>query len=57
MVDYQIEQGYKADVTEFQKCNNAGFFWSKSIEGHEFWRSLIVKNDFDLFFERYPKKQ
>ena len=56
MVDYQVEQGYKADVTKFQICKKYGFLWFKSKEGQEFWESVIVDMNFDLFFQKYPKK-
>ena len=27
------------------------------LEGYDFWNSVISKQNFDLFFERYPKKE
>lgn len=59
MVDYQGEQGYKYDVTVFQKCKNAGidggFDWGVTIEGYDFWNKVIFDKDFNLFFQLYPK--
>ena len=26
MVDYQVEQGFKADVSVFNECKNSGYF-------------------------------
>ena len=56
MVDCQVEQGFKADVTKFQICKKSGFIWYSSEEGQEFWDSVIVGMNFDLFFRKYPKK-
>ena len=57
MGDCQVEKGFKADVTKFQICKKYGFLWSESKDGQEFWKSVIVDMNFDLFFERYPKEQ
>ena len=60
MVEKQVHQGYKADVKVFQvsadKCSD-GFDWSRTIEGDLFWRDIIHHANFDLFFEKYPKKK
>ena len=61
MVDYQVEQGNKADVKVFQECANAGYFkagfiWCQTVEGMTFWEGVIYSNNFDLFFEKYPKE-
>ena len=60
MVDYQVAQGSKADVTVFQECHNAskrfyGFNWNRTEEGDEFWVDVILENNFKAFFDKYPK--
>ena len=61
MINYQVEQGNKADTKVFQVCVNAGYFkygfiWCQTVEGMDFWEDVIYNKHFDLFFERYPKK-
>lgn len=60
MLQNQYKQGNKMDITVFQYDKNSdkyqeGFHWSDTIEGHEFWNSVIREERFDIFFERYPK--
>lgn len=62
MVDYQVEQENEANVNVFQGFSPAGYFkagfiWSQTVEGESFWDNVICNERFDLFFERYPKKQ
>lgn len=60
MVDYQVKQGNKADVTIFQKNKTSGeygrgFTWNKTKERFDFWHNVIEFRHFDTFFEKYPK--
>lgn len=60
MVERQVEQGNKPDVTIFQKeCRapkcNGGFTWESTIEGEAFWYRVITLDMFGEFFKRYPK--
>lgn len=60
MVERQVEQGNKPDVTIFQEeCRatrlDGGFTWGSTIEGDGFWYVVIAQKRFDLFFKRYPK--
>jgi hypothetical protein len=62
MLDYQEEQGNKRDVNVFEKYNSyslgaGGFDWAITKEEDDFWYKVILKKDFDLFFEKYPKKE
>lgn len=62
MIERQVEQGNKADVTVFQKRRKScdytrGFDWSEAIEGDDFWRNVIEFKNFDLFFKKYPNKE
>lgn len=59
MVDYQVKQGNKANVSVFQLHKSmlfkgGGFHWDETIEGKQFWGRVILDEDFDLFFNRYP---
>jgi hypothetical protein len=59
MLDYQVEQGNRRNVTIFErdKCDcNKGFNWSKTKEDSYFWCEVIIREDFNLFFKKYPKK-
>lgn len=62
MLERQVEQGNKRDVTVFEKSEweiklDGGFDWDKTIEGDEFWREVIDEKNFALFFEKYPKQE
>ena len=59
MVDCQVEQGNKADVSVFQRNKyagqiNNGFDWPKTKERSGFW-NMVVNGDFDDFWQMYPK--
>lgn len=61
MIEEQAKQGCQPDVEVFQKNPTAGydkngFMWSVSEDGYDFWREVIKKHNFGLFFERYPEK-
>lgn len=60
MVDYQVEQGNKADVTVFQKLATAsksdgGFDWLETKEYMD-WMDIMYDGKFDIFFEHNPKE-
>lgn len=60
MVDYQVAQGNKADVTVFQKLAtvsriDGGFNWLETKE-HMYWRDIIFYKEFDIFFKYNPKE-
>lgn len=62
MLERQVEQGNKRDVSVFEchksaSINSGGFYWSESEEGNSFWEEVISNKNFDVFFERYPKKE
>lgn len=60
MLERQVEQGNKIDVTVFEEdklCISRAFYWKDSVEGHNFWHEVITERNFDVFFEKYPKKQ
>ena len=60
MIERQVQQGNEPDVTAFHRYafNDAidgGFTWSNTIEGGQFWDKVIGDNNFNVFFEMYPK--
>ena len=60
MIECQIEQGNKDDVTVFQNKNSCGiedggFDWIKTKEFLAFWDDVICVKNFNTFFEKYPK--
>lgn len=60
MIEEQVRQGNMANVKIFQKYKAAdlrqgGFSWDRTDEGRQFWHRVVVCEDFDLFFEKYPK--
>lgn len=61
MIEEQVKQGNQPNIEVFQNNNTmnavyGGFDWDKTDDGVEFWSEVIVNDNFDLFFERYPKK-
>ena len=61
MIECQVEQGNKADVTVFQNKNccgieDGGFEWDDTREGNKFWIAILASRYFDVFFKKYPKK-
>ena len=62
MLERQVEQGNKRDVSVFEKDSWAdqpagGFDWSSSPEELLFWCAIIEDKDFELFFKLYPKQE
>jgi len=60
MLFEQELQVNKRDVTVFERDKTAnksenGFNWSDTKDSSFFWHQVIVKQNFDLFFRRYPK--
>jgi hypothetical protein len=61
MIEEQVKQGNCPNVEVFQKYNRAdrkggGFNWDDAENTYGFWSVVINDCDFDLFFEKYPKK-
>lgn len=61
MLERQVEQGNKRDVSVFEGSKSSGrygdgFSWDESIEGWDFWDDVINGEDFELFFQRYPRQ-
>ena len=62
MLECQEEQGNKKDVTVFEKHKDSaktegGFYWDETKEEDIFWGEVIVKENFNIFFEKYPKQE
>lgn len=61
MIGEQVRQGNLPNVEVFQKnvtsdVEHGGFDWNKSDDDSIFWIEIIEGVNFELFFERYPKK-
>ena len=50
----QIQKGY-ADIKILQDIISGAFQWATTSEGHIFWENVILRKDFNLFFQKYPK--
>jgi hypothetical protein len=58
MLKRQFQQKGKKNKNAFKDniISSNGFVWVLSKEGFDFWHEVINGN-FDLFYEKYPKKQ
>lgn len=61
MIEEQVKQGNRPNVEVFQNYGSAdvsddGFTWGNTEDGDDFWMEVIDECNFDLFFEKYPKK-
>ena len=61
MIEEQVKQGNRPNVNVFQDYVTAdavdgGFSWCNTDDGNDFWLEVIDECNFDLFFEKYPKK-
>ena len=57
MIQRRFEQKGKSNTKPFKRKGlNAGFVFAQTPEGDAFWNA-VIKGHFELFFERYPKKQ
>lgn len=59
MIEEQVKQGNKANVSVFQKVciaskSQGGFDWEKTNDGENFWGD-VIGGEYDVFFNRYPK--
>lgn len=62
MLERQVKQRNKENVKVFQKDRtkddtNGGFTWRNTIEGYDFWTSVIREKKFDIFFSKYPQRK
>ena len=61
IIEQQVKQGNCPNVEVFQKYGSAdvsddGFTWGNTDDGDDFWMEVVGDGNFDLFFEKYPKK-
>lgn len=61
MLDEQERQGNPRNANVFERditavLSEGGFFWGGSMEGFDFWEEIILKSNFAVFYEKYPKK-
>lgn len=62
MLQRQQEQGNPKNIQPFLYLlrigkTNKGFNWRATIEGYVFWSWVLVNLNFDVFYEKYPKKK
>ena len=60
MFQRQKEQGNPKNIEPFLddirvSRGSGGFTWSETIEGDEFWETILIDLEFDIFYEKYPK--
>ena len=60
MIERQVQQGNEPDVTAFHRyvykdAKGGGFTWKNTIEGEMFCHEVIRNNNYNVFFEMYPK--
>jgi hypothetical protein len=56
MLEKQQVQTGDANIETLQNIICGGFQWDNTSEGFNFWDSVILRKDFNLFFAKYPKK-
>ena len=32
-----------------------GINWDETVDGDQFWREILIRNNIELFFKKYPK--
>lgn len=59
MLQHQFLQTGKIDISVFQKSvgGTEEMEWVIAPEGLDFWREVIIKKNFNLFFEKYPRQR
>jgi hypothetical protein len=56
MIQRRFKQKGKSNTKPFKKTGlDAGFVFSQTPEGDAFWNK-VIRGNFELFFERYPKQ-
>lgn len=57
-VDRGVEQGGDANrvIQRLQHSVAAGFSWGGTPEGIRFWRQIMCRHKFNIFFQRYPRE-
>lgn len=58
MCERQLEQTGKVNPSVFTvdkqaSCHEGGFHWESTLEGHEFWRNVIMDKDWSMFYDRF----
>ncbi len=61
MLEYQVAQGNPRNVAVFEgwvvaSKRQFGFAWDDTPEGFLFWKKVIKDENFELFFNKYPKQ-
>lgn len=58
----QVEAGNPPDITLFDENTiissvNGGFTWDKTKEGSNFWYNILMDNNFEVFYKKYPQSK
>ena len=53
MIEICYEYG-SGDVSRMKENLMGGFVWAETPEGHDFWERILVGEDIDHFYYRYP---
>ena len=56
ILEHMKEQGV-GGIKELQEEGRCALGWSDTSEGYDFWREIFWNNNWDHFFERYPKEK
>ena len=61
MLYYQVKQGNEKNVKVFKNLitedkKGGGFNWHSTEEGTDFWRDVLLRKKYDIFFKKYPKR-
>lgn len=57
MLEHQVAQARPENIAIFENFisdERLGFDWTKTPEGWDFWRRIIMHNLFDVFYKKYP---
>ena len=55
MLERQYEQHNTKSIKAFESSKQSGFTWRETPEGFDFWHQVIGEENFNAFFDRYPK--
>lgn len=53
----QVEQGNEVDMSKNLYCDKheGGFSWRDTPEGNEFWEEVLISENTELFYTKYPR--
>jgi hypothetical protein len=59
MLERQEEQGFgrNLEILQESRISSEGFIWQNTVEGYNFWNSILISEKYCLFFQKYPKNK